>query len=179
MSDTYVHYGCDAKEYDITKFKEIKNIPFWTKPSGGFWASPKRKEYQYIFDWEAFCHMNNNLPRGGLDQKFFFCLDEKAKVFRIETLEDFNRLPKVDIPDDAPVSPGMEFVDFETCLLQGIDAIEYDYTGVHREETTGDEMDIKLLGWDCDSILILNPKIILKENFNINLNKSEGDMIER
>lgn len=58
-----------------------------------------------------------------------------------------------------------EFIDFEECVRQGIDAIEYAYSIVQRDENTRDEMDKKMLGWDCDSILILNPKIILKESF--------------
>jgi len=43
---------------------------------------------------------------------------------------------------------------------RGIDAIEYHYSAVHSEKALGDEMDRMLPGWDCDSILILNPQII-------------------
>ena len=37
-------------------------------------------------------------------------------------------------------------------------------------------MDIKMPGWDCDSILIMNPNIILKESFLMEM--KEGFLIK-
>ena len=60
---------------------------------------------------------------------------------------------------------GNPFIDFEECIRQGIDAIEYAYSIVHRDESINNEINMKMLGWDCDSILIMNPQIILKKSF--------------
>lgn len=165
MSAEYVHYGCNAKDYDISKFEKIKNIPLSTKPSGGFWASPTRIGRQFAFDWASFCRRDDHHPRGKLYRNFLFCLNINARIVRIETPGDFDILPKVEVSSNIPNTLGEEFIDFEECVRQGIDAIEYAYTAVHQDKDAGDRMDIKMLGWDCDSILILNPKIILENSF--------------
>ena len=40
----YVSYG--HTEFDINKFNEVKNIPEFTKPGGGFWGSRLNAEYR-------------------------------------------------------------------------------------------------------------------------------------
>lgn len=139
----YAHYGCSSEEYNIDKFEKVKNLPCSTKPFGGFWASPTKKS---------------------LCRKFYFCLSVDAHVFRIENMDDYNALPKIDTENDG-IERKAEFIDFEECMRQGIDAIEYVYSIVHRNENIRDEMDIKMQGWDGDTILIMNPNIILKESF--------------
>lgn len=164
ISDEFVHYGCDADDFDREKFQTIKNIPYSAKPSGGFWASPTRSGGRTIFGgWEWFCHEAGYQPVRGLDRKFYFCLDSNAHVIRIETIDDYNALPKIAAGDEA-VGGGRELIDFEECVRRGIDAIEYAYSDAHRNEDMGDEMDLRLQGWDCDSILIMNPDIILQES---------------
>ena len=160
----YVHYGCSFYEYDRSKFEKVKNIPFSAKPSGGFWASPAGADGRITYDWAAFCRQNEYCPRGNLNQKFLFCLDAEAHIFHIETLADCHCLPKVKLFTDMFWREA-EFIDFEECVRQGMDAIEYAYTAVHQDEDVGDAMDIKMLGWDCDSILIMNPDIILRDSF--------------
>ncbi|MCM1087797.1 MAG: hypothetical protein NC419_06545 [Muribaculaceae bacterium] len=164
MSDEYVHYGCNADDFDREKFQAVKNIPILAKPTGGFWASPARSDgRQSFFGWEAFCNAVGYQPKHGLYRQFYFCIDIHANVFRIETADDYNALPKTMIAD--AVGKEREFIDFEECLRQGIDAIEYAYSAAHRNENVGEEMDIRMAGWDCDSILIMNPEIILQESF--------------
>lgn len=164
MSEEYVHYGCNAGNYDVDKFKKVKNVSFSSKPSGGFWASPTRAGRSPSFDWASFCFRDGYEPANSIYQKFFFCLDVGAHIFRVETVSDFNKLPKVEMKGDA-FHIENEFVDFEECVRQGIDAIEYAYTAAHRNEEVGDKLDRKMSGWDCDSILIMNPKIILRDSF--------------
>lgn len=156
MSDEYVHYGCNADGFDMDEFCEVKNIPFSTKPLGGFWASPTSV---FSFGWERFCREQQYQPRMGLERKFYFCLDINANVFRMKSINDYHALPKTDV-----VGNGKEFIDFEACVCQGIDAIEYVYSVAHKDKEIGEEMDIRMMGWDCDSILILNPAIILRES---------------
>ena len=83
-------------------------------------------------------------------------------------MSDFDRLPKLLQPETTEKLPSFskhEFIDFEECKRQGIDAIEYAYTLAHQDELQGELMDEKMFGWDCDCILIMNPKVILRESF--------------
>lgn len=165
-SNEYLHYGCSPEEFDIDKFEKVRNPPFLTKPFGVFWASPtKCGRMIYPFDWKDFCHNAEYNPVGkSLYKKFYFCMDINARIFRIESMDDYNALPKINLKDND-TGPEMECIDFEECMRQGIDAIEYAYSIVQRDENIRDEMDMKMLRWDCDSILIMNPNIILKESF--------------
>lgn len=151
----YVHYGCTAREFTPERFEEIRNQPFFTKSSGGLWASPA----QAPFGWVDFCRREGYEPRSGLDKRFFFSLHVDARVFQITSREDFDLLPKCNLAKDF-LDTEVLLIDFEMCRRRGIDAIEYHYSAVHREKALGDEMDRMLPGWDCDSILILNPQII-------------------
>lgn len=163
-SSEYVHYGCHSEDFALDKFQEIRNIPFSTKPSGGFWASPTRIDRSRSFDWRSFCSRDRYCPRGNFNVNFYFCLDINARVFRIENMDDYKVLPKI-CGEDSITERKIEFIDFEECMRQGIDAIEYAFSSVHKNESIRDEMDRKMLGWDCDSILIMNPKIILSKSF--------------
>ncbi|MCM1225479.1 MAG: hypothetical protein NC548_64645 [Lachnospiraceae bacterium] len=69
-----------------------------------------------------------------------------AHVFKVKGLEEYHMLPK-----RKEAGRGEEFVDFEECFRQGIDAIEYDYTEAHRDQEAGEEMDFKMLGLRLDS----------------------------
>lgn len=167
-SSEYVHYGYSSEEFDIGKFKKVRNLPFSTKPFGGFWASPtkcSRINIIHPFDWKDFCHDEGYQPIGkSLYKKFYFCLDVDSCIVTIENMDDYNALPKM-VAENEATGRKEEFIDFEECIRQGIDAIEYAYSIVHRDENIRDEMDMKMWGWDCDSILIMNPNIILKESF--------------
>lgn len=160
----YVHYGCNADDYNINKFKKVKNIPFSTKPSGGFWASRSVDRKNMVFDWAAFCREAEFQWKGDLDCKFYFCLDIDAHIAVIKSIADYKILPKIKSIKDI-IKWEITFIDFEECVRQGIDAIEYAYSVAHQNENIGDEMDIAMLGWDCDSILIMNSDIILKNSF--------------
>lgn len=165
VSKEYVHCGCTAEEYSAERFQKVRNIPHSTKPFGGFWASPFSR---LAYGWEWFCKQNEYYRKGESEKKFAFCLDVDANVFRIETVADFRRLPMIETAEET------ELIDFEECRRQGIDAIEYDYSTSHVRwkfdkrytEEDGEELDKLLLGWDCDSIIILNPKIIVQESIH-------------
>ena len=141
----------------------MKNITYFNKPRGGLWASPTKVIYDYIehwkcksYGWKEFCEDNNFRTESGIDKQFYFCLKPDANVYSIKSNEDFENLPKTNFK---------EGINYEECIRLGIDAIEYNYTYAHKEESLGDKMDFIMLGWDCDSILILNPDIMIKESF--------------
>lgn len=151
----YVHYGCTAEEFSADCFRKIKNNPPFAKPTGGFWGSPT----QAAFGWIDFCRREEYVPPSGLHKKFCFFLQPEAQIIQIRSGEDFDLLPKLEKTVDFPFEE-IHLIDFEECCRCGIDAIEYCYSAIPRNDTLGDEMNQKMRGWDCDSILVMNPQII-------------------
>ena len=134
----YIHYGHSHFAPDL--FNPISNRPHFTKPIGGFWASPIEATY----GWYHFCK-GNDFNINKLNEHFIFSLTDNAKVIRITDIFALCELPLLGR------CCGMIYLDFEVIKSQGIDAIE-----VELDE----DLYEALYGWDCDSILILNPNIV-------------------
>lgn len=144
MKRKYIHYG---GAFDEDKFVPIKNISSFNKPHGGFWASPVDTQWGW-FDWcksERFCEET-------LINPFVFELKDGANVLEIKHSSD---VPKLPIQNQDEVARIVKPIDYEALLGQGIDAIEFsmaqDYDGLY----------FAMYGWDCDSLLVLNPDIIV------------------
>lgn len=145
----YIHYGSDS--FDIDKFEPIKNKEFgWAKPSGGFWASSTDTEWGWK-QWckaEGFCVDN-------LQKSFEFTLKDDARVYHIRSVYDLQSLPEW---KGLFKSTGY-CIDFEKAMKDW-DAIELHLS----EDRTSDYLNglyFELYSWDCDSILIMNPEIIV------------------
>ena len=139
----YIHYG-DTR-FRPKLYREIKNLEYRNKPSGGLWASAVDAEY----GWKQWCEDNGF--REIKDQvSFCFTLTDDANVYYINSIYDALRLPQAEQPD-----PFLErnYPDFERMKYECIDAIEYNLS---KDWRLYDE----LYGWDCDCILILNPDVI-------------------
>ena len=160
---TYIHYGHivtkpikngifkplvkQPAKFDKSLFNPIRNVGF-VKPEGGYWASPIDTDYGWK-DWceaEDFrtCDENNS---------FKFTLKEGAKVLYIKYYTDLEGLPR----DESMIHLEYGFVtylDFEK-LAEQYDAIELDLDYDYHKLYFG------LCGWDCNSILIMNPDIIV------------------
>lgn len=152
-SKTYIHYG--SKYFDISRFDTPKNLPFKNKPSGGFWASPVDAEY----GWKQW-NEDEHFAECDEDNSFKFRLRNCAKVLYIFTKEDVEKLPVQITSNDCYIVP-----DFEE-IMREYDAIEVNVS----EERFGsrrftvdyhDSVYYLLYGWDCDSILVLNPYVIV------------------
>lgn len=148
MKEIYVHYG--SAYFDRLKFVFPKNRPYFCKPHGGFWASPINAE----FGWREWCKkeefsdcMENNC--------FKFFLSDGAKVFHVFGVSDLSQIPVV--KNDIPI--GMVCPDFEQMVFDGWDAMELHLSKEGPHDPLGG-LYFKLCGWDCDSILILNPVFI-------------------
>jgi hypothetical protein len=136
---TLIHYG--ANKYDPTLVKPILNA--WVKPRGGLWTSPVDSEY----GWKDWCEGENY---GHCDESNSFRLQLKsdARILKIDSLEDLLKLPMKDfngLPSKYP--------DFE-CLSKKYDAI---WLTVDGQNETRHSFPNNLYGWDCESVLILNP----------------------
>lgn len=140
----YIHYG--HNNFDITKFDKIANIPAFTKPFGGLWGSRVDSEN----GWKSCCEefgLNRNL-----DEYFIFSLKETSNILTIDRCERLLDLPRA---NDGMKLSIYTVLDFEE-LAKEYDAVEVLISEdgyLYRE----------LYGWDCDSILVMNPDIIIQE----------------
>lgn len=136
----YIHYGDD-------KFRApnpICNCNYFTKPYGGLWASKKGDE----LGWKSWCE-REEFRLDTFDQSFEFTLKDWAKVLVLENEDQLDALPK--LGDYIKGSRWLHcHLDFEK-LAQEFDAIEL---------ADIDKLYWALYGWDCNSILIMNPDIV-------------------
>ena len=139
-----VHYG--AVSFDKKKFKKIANSN-WVKPTGGLWTSPVDSEY----GWGTWCN-NENFRACEDDNKFILQLNRDAKIYKIDSLADLEKLPHIGMPH-VPISM-MCFPDFEQ-IAKSYDAI---WLTVEGQWATRMSHPKNLYGWDCESVLLLNSK---------------------
>ncbi len=143
----YIHYG--HKEFNKDKFEPIKNSFGISKPSGGLWASRVDSDN----NWKNWCE-SSEFCIEKLSTSFVFSLKEDAKVLRITNSDQLKELPKMKNP--LPIPAMWSMIDYEE-LAKKYDALEV----LISEDR---ELYFNLYGWDCDSIVIMNPDIIIKEN---------------
>lgn len=151
-SKKYIHYGHSSFNHDL--FCEIKNRELFVKPWGGLWASDVDAEY----GWKDWC-VSQNFYVERLNEHFIFTLSDDAKVLHIYDVKQLEELPQLIEDFDLYVC-----LDFEQLLADGWDVIE-----LHLSEEKVDFDDwfnrrglyFDLYGWDCDSILIMNPEVII------------------
>lgn len=136
----YIHYG--SKNFDPQRFQKISNIPEFIKPSGGLWASRVDAEY----GWKEWC--NDNSFNSDVKEYFKFNLKPDAKILIIENATQLNLLPKNE--ENVIINKLYKTLDFEK-LAKEYDAIEVLISADHK-------LYWDLYGWDCDSILIMNPE---------------------
>lgn len=141
----YIHYG--HKHFDREMFQNIRNIPIFTKPDGGLWASAVDAEY----GWKRWCE-ENNFRECNMENSFTFTLSQNARVITILSVAGAKALPKQETELSAVE---WVFVDFEKLAEQGWDAIEVKISNDMR-------LYWALYGWDCDSILIMNPDVVVE-----------------
>jgi hypothetical protein len=133
-----ITYGCG--QYDPARFSKVRNREH-NKPYGGLWSSPVDAEY----GWKQWCEDNEF---GDLSNHFTFQFT--GNIFLINSLDDAKKMfwrraeSRKTYPDFARMS-------------RHYDAIHISNNGV--QETMFD-LDYDLYGWDCESVLILNPSSI-------------------
>ena len=157
MGIEYIHYG--SKKFDVKRFSPIKNIPEFTKPAGGLWASRKNAKYGWK-EWNE-------------DEEFMLCLKENsfcfsledAQILEIHSVEDLVLLPVQE--SKAAFVTGKHVIDFEELLRQGIDAVEV---------FVSDDQNLywELYGWDCDSIIVMNPDKIVERREEVRYTEYHG-----
>jgi len=136
----YIHYGHD----EFLAPDPIVNRDYFTKPRGGLWASRKYGTRTWV-DW---CR-REEFRLDTLYTSFQFVLDDKARVLNLYNEDQLDSLPRLN--DYRKEDEFAEcHLDFEE-LKKQYDAVEViDIANLYW----------RLYGWDCNSILIMNPKIV-------------------
>ena len=140
----YIHYGHD--QFDKNKFEPIKNRPEITKPKGGLWASREDSNS----GWRNWCE--NNEYKIDTNKYFKFRLKDNAKIL---TLTDKAQL--YDLPKAKSILP------IETFTMIDFEKLSEEYDAIEVFISSGKGLYFALYGWDCDSIVIMNPDIIIPE----------------
>lgn len=149
----YIHYG--ATSFDPNRGFPIKNEPHWCKPNGGLWASRKNAS----FGWKEWCE-REEFRECDVRCSFEFTMRDESKIATISTLSQLAKLPSTKKQDrTSPLSTYL--IDFEKCLQNGIDAIELCWYGDEFSDVVSGGLYYALYGWDCDSIVVLNPDAVI------------------
>ena len=147
----YIHYG--STKFDPTKGFPIKNEECWVKPIGGLWASRKNAS----FGWKDWCEVEE-FEDCEISNSFDFVMKDESKIAVISTLAQLKALPQIENPRYHSIS---YLIDFEECVRRGVDAIELCWYGEEYRHVASDNLHFDLYGWDCDSIIVLNPEAIV------------------
>ena len=138
-----VHYGADKYRDDM--IEPISDVPFRNKPQGGLWTSPVGSEY----GWKNWCEAEDY---GDLSNSFE--LEFEGTVLKIDSVEDMEQLPWIEVD-------GVWFVSFQALCPSPIgfyyDAIHLTVKGQRDTRFTHPK---SLYGWDCETVLILNPATV-------------------
>jgi hypothetical protein len=133
-----IHYGAVA--YDPAQFKPIKD-EHWIKPRGGLWTSP----VDSTWSWRHWCETEDYLT-GSLTK--CFTVSFSGNVLVIDCLKDLDKLPWID---------SLNFPLFECLEYMGVQAI---HLTVRGQEETRHSRPRNLYGWDCESVLVMDPDAI-------------------
>lgn len=140
----YIHFG--SPEFDKSKFRPVVNSNgyFANKPlyGTGLWASPVGAEW----GWGNFCRQENFYVEN-LRCSFRFTLKKGARVLHIREMYDLVNNPHISLNWHDVAT-----FDYET-LAKEYDAIEFHFSESY-------DTYFPMYGWDCDSIVILNPDIV-------------------
>ena len=142
----YIHYG--HTKFDKSMFNKIKNVDCSTKPKGGLWASDVEAEH----GWKDWCEAEE-FRDCKEENSFSFVLSDNAKVLYIDSIDDLKVLPKID------EKFGM---NFSSWILLDFEKLAETYDAVEVSISSDFDLYYQLYGWDCDSIVIMNPNVVVE-----------------
>lgn len=137
----FIHYG--NERFDISKFQKVSNREFVNKPNGGFWASPINTENS----WKNLC-IKERCFTDSLKKHFIFNIKPGAKILNIKTKEDLNNLSFIYKRENCF---GETLLNFDT-IAECYDALYVEIEELYWE----------MYSWDCDTLLVFNPDIIIR-----------------
>ena len=144
-STVYVHYGDDT----FHQPNPITNRRCFTKPHGGLWASRKDDPH----GWKNWCEDEEfRLDMFGCG--FYFALKPGAKVLELSHEDQLKDLPKLNM---FALHPCINYSFDDSCNLD-FEALKKEYDAI--ELTNIGRLYFPLYGWDCNSILVMNPEVV-------------------
>ena len=150
-SKEYIHYG--SNKFDIRKFNEFsgRKDEYFTglnKPAKyiGLWASPVNANY----GWKEYVEDNWGEESYRLKNSFKFTLRPDARILTVRCEKDIERYIKY---DGCYIFDGE--IDFRRI------ARRYDGMELIHGENWVELHDSYFYTWDCDSIIIWNPEVIV------------------
>lgn len=138
----YIHYG--SKRFDPLLFCPIKNMYPLTKPEGGLWVS----KIDAIYGWKEWCD-DNEFRDCEKDNSFTFTFADNAKILTINSSSELKNLPK-----------GENRYGMSSWAILDFEKISREYDAVEINISSDGKLYWDLYGWDCDSILVMNPDVI-------------------
>lgn len=150
---TYIHYG--SEHFEPERFKVVTNRDFWNKPEGGLWASAVDADY----GWKDWCE-DEEFHVDRLETSFKFRFKPEAKVLVLRMPTDAKDMPRLKNVSEIALSCTNSDIYLDFVRLRdelGIDAVEIEDINA---------MYWSMYGWDCDSIVVLNPNAIEEVNEN-------------
>lgn len=134
---------------------DIHNNPWRNKPMGGFWGTPEDSSN----NWKNLC-LSKKIRVESLNHSIRFRLIDGARVYLIDSEEKEETLP-LQLIDEATKLKGIReyqpkldrIYDFEALKKEGYDAVEISISECPR-------LFWLMYGWDCDSIVVMNPEVI-------------------
>lgn len=143
LAAALVHFG--STSYDLSKVEPIKNDNR-CKPKGGLWISPVNSNW----GWKDWCE-SKNFRDCDLANSFQLKLKSTANVFVIDSYSDLKNAPLIDLKIGEHYHK--QYLDFEL-LAKTYDAI---WLTEKVQNETHLSRPLSLYGWDCESVLIMNP----------------------
>lgn len=149
-----IHYG--AREFKPGMVKPIVNEG-WVKPKGGLWTSPVQSEW----GWKDWCEAEE-FRWTSLNVSFELKLSQDARLCVIDNAYDLRCLPMVSVGYMDRCYPDFEKIAKEADAIWLTEAGQRETRFCRFEDGVSNGINTDLYGWDCESVLILNPnKIIL------------------
>lgn len=151
---TQVHYT-EHEGISKSQFKSPVTSPAWCKPrGGGLWTSTLMNG-KYKSGWQELCIRYGY--RGRLDNHSAWIFTPKyhAKVFRIDSLADLDKLLENYGLNNDRWAEHMAVFDYNKLVENGIDAIWLTTKGLRDQPEYYDPQRPTLYNWDCESTLWL------------------------
>lgn len=172
-----ITYG-KGNKFNTNLFKNIRNNKKHNKPLYGLWASPMYSQFGWIHFCKKYCFYERDF-----NTSFKFKL--KGKILIIDNENDLKEIEwvsvnyiHIDIQEyfnlnhtsknkhikDIKLKGKMPAPNYEKIKNKGIDAIYLTDNGVKKcTKIDSGEHGKNLIGWDCESIFVMNKNCIYPE----------------
>lgn len=144
----YLHIGSDR--FNKSLFRPVSEyLPM--KPFGGFWSSPIGDSY---YTWELWNQTSNFIEDIQNQPRFEFELKATTRVLTIDSINSYKELLK-NYGVTSRIIPREKTINWEQ--------LTNDYDAILVLISKCSELYFLLYGWDCDSLLVLNPDCVQVE----------------